>query len=358
MKTKLIMAASVAAGFILAGCNKQLDKAPCYVETPGQAELSLSLSGRMQTKATEVGSDTENAIGTVDVFVFFKGGEYDGRLDAYAHFDAAPYSLSATTGDKTIYAVVNSEYSEAVLGAVSTKDELLAKLASLSSQKDNSDKPGMFTMIGSVNRTAATSNALVAGVNSVTVNVDRLVSRVRLLKITRAFESGALAAQDFSIDEVYLSNVVTVEEYGSGHTPVADEFVNQLGVPSAAYDAWLHKDVSSSLANGASISFADASACMYAMPNLIDSDSEETPFTVRNTKLVVKATLAGKAVYYVIPLGAIRSNNTYDIGELVITRPGSSSPDKKTEIASCTFTVEVNPWTVVPIETENGKYVI
>lgn len=358
MKKNLIMAASVAAAFILASCNKQFDKAPCYVETSGQAELSLSLAGCNQTKATEVGSDAENAVGTVDVFVFYKGGEYDGRLDAYAHFDSAPYNLSATTGDKTIYAVVNSEHSEAVLGAISTKAELLAKLASLSSQKDASEKPGLFTMIGSVNRTAATSNALVAGVNSVSVTVDRLVSRVRLLKITRDFESVALAAQDFSVDEVYLSNVVTVEEYGSGHTPVPDDFVNQLGVPSAAYDAWLRKTVSSNLANGESKSFADASGCMYAMPNLIDSDSEETPFTVRNTKLVVKATLAGKGVYYVIPLGAIRSNTTYDIGELVITRPGSSGPDQKTEIASCTFTIDVNPWTVVPVETESGKYVI
>ena len=73
---------------------------------------------------------------------------------------------------------------------------------------------------------------------------------------------------------------------------------------------------------------------------------------------MVKATLAGKALYYVIPLGAIRGNTAYDISELVLTRPGSSDPEQKTEVASCTFTLEISPWTVVPVETETGRYVI
>ena len=139
---------------------------------------------------------------------------------------------------------------------------------------------------------------------------------------------------------------------------MADEFVNKLGVSDDAYDLWLKRTLSATLANNESKTLSDASYSLYAMPNPVSTDSEETPFTVRNTKLVVKATLAGKALYYVIPLGAIRGNTTYDIGELVITRPGSSDPDQKTEIASCTFTLEVNPWTIVPIETETGKYVI
>lgn len=357
MKKFIYLAAAIAAA-ALYGCNKQGPVQNPGVRSDGCAEISLALAGDRSTKATVDGTDAENAIGSVDVFVFFKGGEFDGRLDAYAHFDAAPYTLSATTGDKTIYAVVNSEHSKSVLETIATKAELLAKLASLSSQKNAGNKPGLFTMIGSVNRTAATSDALVAGVNTVTVTVDRLVSRVRLQKITRAFESSALASQEFSVDEVYLANVESVEEYGTGHAPVADEFVNKLGVPDDAYDLWLKRTLSSTLANNESKTFSDASYSLYAMPNPVSTDSEETPFTVRNTKLVVKATLAGKALYYVIPLGAIRGNTTYDIGELVITRPGSSDPDQKTEIASCTFTLEVNPWTIVPIETETGKYVI
>ena len=357
MKKYFYLAAATAAA-ALCSCNKQAPVQPRGIVSEGRAEITLALAGDRNTKATVDGTEVENAIGTVDVFVFFKGGEFDGRLDAYAHFDAAPYTLSATTGDKTVYAVVNSEHSEAVLETVSTKAELLAKLATLSSQKNAGNKPGLFTMIGSVNRTAATSNALVAGANTVSVTVDRLVSRVRLQKITRAFEASALASQEFTVDEVYLANAEGVEEYGREHTPSADEFVNKLGVPDTDYDIWLRRTLSSTLANNESKTLSDASYSLYAMPNPVDTDSEDTPFTVRNTKLVVKATLAGKAVYYVIPLGALRGNTTYDIGELVITRPGSSNPEEKTEVASCTFTLEVSPWTVVPVETETGKYVI
>lgn len=359
MKKYLFLSAAVAAAAALAGCNKQEGfVVPSQTEMPGRAEISLALAGRPQSKATETGTDTENSIGTVDIFVFFKGGEYDGRLDAYGHFDAAPYTLSATTGDRSIYAVVNSEYSSAELGAVSTKDELLAKVATLSSQKTAGGAPGAFTMIGSINRTAATSNQLVAGNNSVTVTVDRLVSRVRVLKITRSFESPALAAQNFSVDEIYLSNAVTRDDYAPGFIPAVTDFINKLGVPDTEGDIWLRRSTSASLANGESKTLSDESYSMYTMPNSVDSDSEETPFTVRNTKLVVKAVLDGKTMYYVVPLGELKGNTTYDIGELVITRPGSSDPDKKTEVASCTFSVEVSPWTVAPLETETGKYVI
>lgn len=357
MKKYIYLAASLAAA-ALCGCNKQNPVQTLMPEPDGCAQIALSLAGSRSTKASVDGTDVENEVGTVDVFVFFKGGEFDGRLDAYEHFDTAPYTLSATAGDRTIYAVVNSEHSKSVLETISTQTELLSKMATLSSQKNASNKPGLFTMIGSVNRTEATSNALVAGVNSVTVTVDRMVSRVRLQKITRAFESSALASQDFRVDEVYLANAESVDEYGPGHTPAADEFVNKLGVPDESYDIWLRRALSSTLANNESKTLTDASYSLYAMPNPVDTDSEATPFTVRNTKLVVKAALAGKALYYVIPLGAIRGNTTYDISELVLTRPGSSDPEQKTEVASCTFTLEISPWTVVPVETETGRYVI
>ncbi len=359
MKKYLYLAATVAAAAVITGCDKSLENS--HTGKPavsGKAELSLSIAGRPQTKATEAGTDAENAIGTVDIFVFFKGGEYDGRLDAYAHFDSAPYTLAATAGDRTIYALVNSEHPANVLGAVSTRDELLAKVADLTSQKTAGNAPGLFTMLGSVVRSEATANPLVAGSNSVSVTVDRIVSRVRLRRITRSFDSPALAAQDFSVEEVYLSNAVVKDKYGPGYVPVSDDFTNKLGVPDASCDIWLRRTVSSSVANGASITMTDASYSMYTMPNAIEADSEETPFSIRNTKLVVKASLSGKTVYYVLPLGQLKGNTTYDIGELVITRPGSSDPDKKTEVASCTFTVDVNPWTVVPLETESGKYVI
>ena len=358
MKKYLQFAVCIAAAAASVGCNKNTETVVKNVVPPGTAEISLALAGNTCTKATVDGTGAENAVRTVDIFVFFKGGEYDGQLDAYAHFDSAPYSLTATTGDRTIYAVVNSAHPVSELETVSTKTGLLSKVTEISSQKTASAAPGNFTMIGCVNRSEATANALVPGVNSITVKVDRIVSRVRLLKITRDFESSALGAQDFSVEEIYLSNAVDKEKYSLDLTPAADDFVNKLGVPDAACDLWMRRPIGETLADGESKNMGDAAFSMYAMPNPVDTDNDKKPFTVRNTKLVVKAVLNAKPIYYVIPLGALESNTTYDIGELVITRPGSSDPEKKTETASCTFTVEANPWTVVPLETEAGKYVI
>ncbi len=357
MKKLFAFAAFAAAVSLAASCEKSGESVFTEALT-GPARISLSISGNTATKATVAGTDSENAINSVDVFVFFKGGEYDGRLDAYARFASAPYDLNATTGDREIYVLVNSEQDADVLAAVSDKASLLSLGATLAAQKDASGNPGNFCMTGSVIRSEATANALVAGVNNITVKVSRMVSRVRVLKISRDFESSALAGQSFSIDAVYLSNGVTSGLYGSGFVPAADDFANKLGVQDAAYDKWYYRPVGVNLANEAEKQMDDASFSLYTMPNPIDTDSEEKPFTVRNTKLVVKAALNGKTVYYVIPLGTLESNTSYDIANLVITRPGSSDPEKKTELASCEFSIEVNPWTVVPLETETGKYVI
>ena len=345
MKKLCAIAAFAAALSLAAACDKNSETTFTPVQSAGeQAKIALSISGDAATKATVTGSEAENAINTVDIFVFFKGGEYDGRLDAYGHYTSGPYELNATTGDREIYVIVNSEHGEAALGAIPDKSTLLSLAATLPSQKNASGAAGNFTMAGAVSRSAAT--ALIAGTNNIEVKVSRLVARVRVMSITAAFESPAIAAQPFSIDAIYLSNAVTKDVYGAGYEPVVADFANKLGEKDAAFDPWLYRN---------------AAACeLYTMPNPVDTDSEDKPFTLRNTKLVVKTTLNGKASYYVIPLGEVKGNTSYDISELVITRPGSSDPDKKTELSSCFFAIEVNPWTVKALETEEGtgKYVI
>ncbi len=329
------------------GCKKEL----VSVSLPASeaATLTVNISGNLYTRATEVGTDAENTINTVDVLVFFNGGSYNGRLDAFGHFTAAPYSVNATTGSRKIYAVVNSPVD---LSAVETETELLALNATLASQKTASGQLSNFTMIGS------TGETLVAGTNPLTVSVSRMASRVRIGKITRDFASDALAAQSFSVDAVYLSNIVTTSPYSLSLTPVAANFANKLGVTESAYDLWAKRSVSSTLADGAFVSLSAESKYLYCFPNSISTDSEAAVFEVQNTKLVVECTLDGLKYYYVIPLGAVEANRSYDITELVLTRPGSSDPNSKTEIAACTFTINVLPWTVVPVETELGKYVI
>lgn len=96
----------------------------------------------------------------------------------------------------------------------------------------------------------------------------------------------------------------------------------------------------------------------------------ESGFTARYTKLVIEATLGSETYFYSIPIlsrasypqgtptAGILPNYSYDIDELVITRPGTHNPDVPVFSADVLFTISVNPWEVVPIATEAGKYVI
>lgn len=346
MKKILILAASVAALTAIESCKKEMVASLPPVEP---ATLSVSITGTPVTRASEPGTEAENSINTVDVLVFFAGGSYSGRLDAFGHFTGGPYSVNATTGTRKIYAVVNSPVD---LSSIGTEAELLAVNASLTSQKSAAGQLSNFTMIGS-----RTTN-LTAGVNAISVDVSRFVSRVRIGTITRDFASDALASQSFSVDAVFLSNIVTTSPYSLSLTPLAANFANKLGVTDSAYDLWAKRSVSSSLADGASVTLSAENNYLYCMPNSMAADSEATVFEPQNTKVVVECTLDGLKLYYVIPLGAIAANCSYDITELVLTRPGSADPNSQTEVSACTFTINVLPWTVVPVETELGKYVI
>lgn len=211
----------------------------------------------------------------------------------------------------------------------------------------------------------------------------------------------------------------------------------------AAYDAWLYKVPSqTNLAQGGSLKFyPDGNAnvdfqpvsnpgelSFYAMPNPIDRDYEgwvsamtldpvvkgkvnstiaasASAWAVRNTKLVVEATLNGKKCYYTIPLGYImsqdqfdangisdadwntkyygtfsdnqsnadeghdgkfdvskaridgglRNNFSYDIEKLVLTGPGSADPDESITKANVAFEIVVKPWTVQYVGDANGQ---
>jgi hypothetical protein len=68
---------------------------------------------------------------------------------------------------------------------------------------------------------------------------------------------------------------------------------------------------------------------------------------------VVKATLGTDVYYYPITLPALESNKSYEIEELILTRPGSDDPDKPVSIQECTFQINVLGWTTVAVADEN-----
>ena len=325
MKRLMIMAAAVGA---LVACNKELPSQGTDNVLPHEEsqmhELTVSVKGAgLSTKALT--TTDEAKVNDLQVFVFRSGSN---ALDAYANAKSATQlSLSCTTGEKNIIAIVNAPD----MKDVATKDALLAKISELSGNALNN-----FEMIGTATATVPTEMGI-------TVTVDRIASRVVIKKVTRDFASPALASVNFTIDAIYLVNAAGDLNYG------------KTGAPSKWYNtaknlneqaALLVDSPAAAVANKESHAVAHY---FYAYPNLNSADDQ-----VADTRLVVEATLDGRKYYYPVTMPKMESNKSYEISELKITRPGSDNPDKPIEIMDQDFKITVNPWDVVLVGNDGG----
>ena len=311
-KSIFAFAAALAA---LVACNKN-DVAPMQPqnqESRVPCELTVGICGAM-TKATAVSADNEAKVNNLQVFVF--RGDY---LDAYASVDnAQELTLSCTAGDRVVYALVNAPDYSAVPG----KAALLAKVSELSANSLSN-----FEMVGSKSVTLPQSE-------KVSIDVNRIASRVVLKKITRSFTSEALQALNFKVDAIYLINVAGNTSYDLSAAPAKWYNVaeNKNELASLLYDA-----PASLITNGQSYSTAHT---FYAYPNDLATNT---------TRLVIETTLGETKYYYPINLPEMAANKSYEIEEVKITRPGSDNPDEPVSFADATFSINVIDWTVVPV---------
>ena len=276
-------------------------------------ELTVGICGAM-TKATAVSADNEAKVNNLQVFVF-RGDD----LDAYASVDnAQELTLSCTAGDRVVYALVNAPDYSAVPG----KAALLAKVSELSANSLTN-----FEMVGSKSVTLPQSE-------KVSIDVNRIASRVVLKKITRNFTSEALQALNFKVDAIYLINVAGNTSYDLSAAPAKWYNVaeNKNELASLLYDA-----PASLITNGQSYSTAHT---FYAYPNDLATNT---------TRLVIETTLGETKYYYPINLPEMAANKSYEIEEVKITRPGSDNPDEPVSFADATFSINVIDWTVVPV---------
>ena len=311
-KSIFAFAAALAA---LVACNKN-DVAPMQPQNQESlvpCELTVGICGSM-TRATAVTKENEAKVNNLQVFVF-RGDD----LDAYASVDnAQELTLSCTAGDRVVYALVNAPDYSAVPG----KAALLAKVSELSANSLSN-----FEMVGSKSVTLPQSE-------KVSIDVNRIASRVVLKKITRSFTSEALQALNFKVDAIYLINVAGNTSYDLSAAPAKWYNVaeNKDELASLLYDA-----PASLITNGQSYSTAHT---FYAYPNDLATNT---------TRLVIETTLGETKYYYPINLPEMAANKSYEIEEVKITRPGSDNPDEPVSFADATFSINVIDWTVVPV---------
>ena len=331
MKKVLYFLAAAAATLCTIACNKDLnssapvqDQEQTSVREGDPCQLRVGISGGELTKSTSITADDEAEVKLLQVYVF-RGD----ALDAYAKVaNSKEITVSCTAGDREIYALVN----DIERPNVKTKTELLALTSSLT----NTAEKG-FAMIGSVSKTLPQAN-------TVTIDVNRLASRVIIKKITRAFTSAGLAAQDLKVEKIWIQNVAT--DFNLGLTAAPTAWINKMSLDEDPY-ALVADNVGSTIDNNAAY---DTQHTFFCYPNPTTDDSSDATWCARHTRLVVQVKLgASDTYYYPITLPVLQYNKSYEIENLTLTRPGSDNPDVPVTFQDCAFDLNVLPWTVVPV---------
>lgn len=280
---------------------------------------------RPSTKAVVADPGQDLNVHSLQVFAFL-----NGVLDVYGEAQDDSLVLSCTQGPRKFYALVNAPS----LKSVGTEDELLAAASDLANSSLTS-----LEMIGSQDADISKTN------RTVKIDVTRLASRIVVSKITKAFASAALQKQDFTVKRMYLVNASCETKYGTPETPVSwcnkKAFDEQL---SANYKKFMIDTVSTKV----DTVYATAHT-FYCYPNSTETDVNGGDFSPRYTRLVIEAVLGNQTCYYPINLPGLKSNTSYNIANIRITKPGSTSPDEPVTAVNCEVTIVVKPWDNVSV---------
>ncbi|MBO4341095.1 MAG: hypothetical protein J5835_06675 [Bacteroidales bacterium] len=347
MKKNLLI---FAASAMLASCSVSLSP------DDGLVQLSVGVTTSVHTRAgsTIAGTGEENHISSIQVFVFKQNqGLY--MLEAAAKADDTSVKVTVTAGDKDVLVLVNepTDYT-----SETDRNAILSKVSNLS---DNTTSN--MVMMGESTCHVSTAERVHD------VPVSRLASRVRLCKVTNNLANGH-AAKDVKLSRVFLTSVAASVPYspdasssgfyattGIGQALDLDGAAIGNASVKASVNSLIYKNVSSGvIADGASYT---TPVPLYGYPN--DGASVKT-------HLVAEMEIGGRFFTYPVELPPMERNCTCEITELVITAIGNPSDgddeldpgeDDPITFTQATFSVTVQPWTIVPISNNNdGSYTI
>lgn len=300
----------VLAAVACCACSKGVTSS--FEEKNEVVELNFSVP----VAATKVsGTVVENGVESLQVFVF---GE-DGQVQSSGMAEENSLTLTCTTGEKKIAAVVNSP----AVNGISNLSDLEASMSLFS---DNST--GRFVMSGLEPKSLTNSGP-------VEISVSRLVSKVTLSSVLKAFKLPQHQAMDFELLSVFLTNVP--EKVGYLKPLQSDLFIND-GVADmdviAASGSLLYDDLGGISVPGGNPT--EVGNFLYCYPNML-KDPEKPAY------LVVQTRLGEGIYYYTVELPQMESNKCYNVS-LTATMPGSLTPDIPVKKGDATFSVIVSDW--------------
>lgn len=300
----------VLAAVACCACSKGVTGSSCVKDEVVELNFSVPV---MATKAS--GSITEDAVENLQVFVFGS----DGQVQSSGIAEENSLTLTCTTGEKKVAAIVNSSPVEGVNNIA----ELEGRMAGFG---DNS--LGCFAMSGLASKILSASG-------TVEIPVKRLVSKVTLSSVTRDFRLEQHQNMDFELMSVFLTN--TPQQIGYFKPLQSDELINEGESDIAAIAAsgvLLYDDLGEVCVGQGET--ADVGNFLYCYPNIL-ADPANPAYVVVQTRL-------GDGIYYYsVALPAMESNKCYNVS-LTVTMPGSLTPDVPVKKEDAQFRVSVGEW--------------
>lgn len=339
MKKLLLLAALLG----LASCTAEFNPQ----SKPEDVTLTVGVkSNDVQTKATDVGDPNESNVNNIQVFVFKKNVDVY-VFEAAAKADDNSLRITVTTGEKDVIILVNepSDYT-----GIRDRDALLANISSLS---DNA--PSSLVMFGEASSTVTASS------HNISIPVARLASRIMVKKITNKLANGN-ATRNVKVSRVFLTNAGATSNYslvrgGFYATTGINTHLDFNGMSLSetaekdAVNALIYKSINTDIGENAS----------YTTPVVLYAYANDK--AIKPTRLVVEMAIAGRYFTYPIELPAMAPNHTLEVSEIVITSVGNISngddyidegEDTPVTFLQATFTLNVQPWTIVTVSNETG----
>ena len=306
MKKCFFVLAAVACCACSKGVTSSLDVKDEVVE----------LNFSVPVAATKVsGAVVEDAVKSLQVFVFGA----DGQVQSSGSANQNSLTLTCTTGEKSIAAIMNSP---AVTG-INNIDQLNS---SMSEFENNS--VGSFVMTGLEGVTLTASG-------SVEVPVSRLVSKVTLSSVTRLFKLAQHQEMEFEVTSAFLTNVP--EQIGYFQSQQSSQLINEgetdMTAIIEASGELLYDEFNIPIAQGETESIGNF---LYCYPNLL-TNPEKPAY------LVVETRLGDGVYYYSVELPQMESNKCYNVS-LTVTMPGNLTPNTPVEKGNAEFSVVVSDW--------------
>lgn len=258
--------------------------------------------------------------------------------------DSSGVERMLPTGSYELFAMGNYPTAGAYgvdVSVIITREQFLALKAGLA---DNA--PGAFVMAGNSSFTVEES-APDEAPQEISVRMKRLVAKLSLESVTRAFASSSLADKPLTIKHIYLTNVYGEARYGSDYTASSLSGERSLWyngggwhregsmAPSAAADLLTcERNLNLTLPQGETLSMGRS---LYFYPNPLnpaDDSHAENWEGPRCTRLVLETQLDGKTYYYqaTLPQNAectAQVRNTAFSVSCTLTGLGSTDPEQE-----------------------------